>query len=613
MPGVGLHEAGRGSPTPLERATDEAVRAVLAVVVPIMLLSAVFDGASLPAPEGRYIVGGDLVTAAASALARVAWKRSPGLRRRAAALSFSLGVTMAANAIATMWVSRDVQYTAQLVLLIVCASSVFDSAPWLLAFAAVAVAGWCPFAARIASGGAFATALFGLALASIAAAVFHWTRVRIHSRVGVLQARDQRRRDRLRKALQRARSELEQRRRAEVEGGRLRDQLLQAQKMEAVARLAGGVAHDMNNVLTSITTIGEVLLEDDRLDPVARDDLASMLSAARRGATLSRNLLAFSRQGKYSSDILGVAALVDSARHLLARTLPEEIELEVELQDVDLQVEGDANQLVQAIVNVCTNAADAMPDGGVIWIRTAGVELGGDEAHRRAVAPGAYVAIRVQDTGPGMDSETRRVAFEPFFTTKPQGGGAGLGLAMVYGTARNHGGHAEVESAAGGGTVVTLHLPRATRRVAGDSAAPPPSGPRADLGARSVLLVDDEPSVRAVAKRILERIGLRVHTAENGRRALAVWTADGPFDLVVLDMAMPVMGGREFFSRVRKLDPTARVLLVSGFAPDDDARELLAAGALGFIEKPYTPTSLTRAVRSALAREPPASAGELGS
>jgi two-component system cell cycle sensor histidine kinase/response regulator CckA len=263
-------------------------------------------------------------------------------------------------------------------------------------------------------------------------------------------------------------------------------------------------------------------------------------------------------------------------------------------------------------VNLCINAAEAMPDGGVIRIRTARVKLEGSEAHRRAVAPGEYLVISVHDSGAGMDSETRRHAFDPFFTTKPEGTTSGLGLAMVYGTARNHGGSAEVESRVGDGTTVTLHLPCVAERPVIESVAPP-SGRRPDLSERTVLLVDDEPSVRAAAKRILERMGLRVRPAENGRRALEAWTAEGPFDLVVLDMAMPIMGGKEFYFRLRRLAPEARVLVVSSFASDSEAGEALAAGAMGFIEKPYTPTALSRAVRTALTRELPSTTRELGS
>jgi signal transduction histidine kinase/ActR/RegA family two-component response regulator len=597
---------------PLERALSETMPVVLACAALVMGINAAFNAVLLPLAVRWNIVACDIATAALCLFLGSMWKRSPYVHRFSDAIATFVGLLLAANTIWTIHQTHDLLGTAHLVLLIACASGVLQSAVWLVALALAAVAAWSVVAVENASGAEVFANAFGLVAASVTAGLLHWMRVRTYAKVGLLRARDRVRGERLRDAVSAAKSELSQRLRAETEGEKLREQLLHAQKMDAVGRLAGGVAHDMNNMLTSITTVGELLLEDGRLDDVGRDDVKSILGAARRGAALTRNLLAFSRRGKYASDVLDAGGLVDGARHLLAPTLPAEIELEVDLRDDDARVEGDANQLVQAIVNLCLNAADAMPDGGVIRIRTVRTKLDGGEAHRRAVAPGEYLAISVHDTGAGMDSETRRLAFDPFFTTKAAGTTSGLGLAMVYGTARNHGGSAEVESRVGDGTTVTLHLPCTAERQGVESAAPP-SGRRPDLSDRTVLLVDDEPSVRAAAKRILERIGLRVRAAENGRRALEVWTSEGPFDLVVLDMAMPIMGGKEFYFRLRRLAPEARVLVVSGFTADSEAREALAAGAMGFIEKPYTPTALSRAVRAALTRELPSDTMELGS
>lgn len=606
---------------PLGRALDEAIGEtlnetlgdtmppVLACAAVIMVVNAAFDALVLPGATRWRIVACDVGTTALCLFVRSIWKRWPDVHRFSDAVALVLGGLLAANTFETIHQTRDVVYTAHLVLLVVCAGSVLDSAAWLIAFTIAVLVGWSLVAVESASGAALLTQAFGLVAASVAGGAFHVMRTHAYAKIGLLRARDRIRGERLRKAFSRARSELAQRRHAEVEGNSLREQLLHAQKMDAVGRLAGGVAHDMNNVLTSITTVGELLLEDGRLDPVGRDDVESIVGAAKRGAGLMRNLLAFSRRGKRVSEVLEASAFIDGARHLLAGTLPAEIELDVDLHDGGAHIEGDPSQLAQAIANLCVNAADAMPDGGIIRLRTAHVTLRGIEADRRAVAPGDYLAISVQDSGSGMDSETRRLAFDPFFTTKPQATKSGLGLPMVYGTARSHGGSAEVESRKGEGTTVTLHLPCARTKPASESVAPP-SGPRRDLGDRSVLLVEDEPSVRAAARRILERSGLRVRAAENGRRALEAWTAEGPFDLVVLDMAMPVMGGKEFFFRLRKLAPAARVLLVAG---DADAADVLAAGALGFIEKPYTPTALSRAVWAALTRELPAAASKVGS
>jgi signal transduction histidine kinase/ActR/RegA family two-component response regulator len=597
---------------PLERALGEMMPVVLGCAAAVMVLNAAFNAIVLPMTVRWGIVGCDIGTAAFCLFLASIWRRWSAAHRFSDPIATFIALVLAADAIWTIHRTHDLLRTANLVLLIVCASSVLRSVRWLVTLTLAVVTAWSVVATESTSGTAAFANAFGLVAAAITAGLLQWMRVRTYAKVGLLRARDRVRGERLRDAVSAVKFELSQRLRAETEGEKLREQLLHAQKMDAVGRLAGGVAHDMNNMLTSITTVGELLLEDGRLDDVGRDDVKSILGAARRGAALTRNLLAFSRRGKYASDVLDAGGLIDGARHLLAPTLPAEIELEVDLQDGDARVEGDANQLVQAIVNLCINAADAMPDGGVIRVRTALVKLEGSEAHRRAVAPGEYLALSVHDTGAGMDSETRRLAFDPFFTTKPEATTSGLGLAMVYGTARNHGGSAEVESRVGDGTTVTLHLPCVAEGRGVESVAPP-SGRRPDLSERTVLLVDDEPSVRAAAKRILERMGLRVRAAENGRRALEVWTAEGPFDLVVLDMAMPIMGGKEFYFRLRRLAPEARVLVVSGFAADSEAREALAAGAMGFIEKPYTPTSLSRAVRAALTRELPSHARELGS
>ena len=597
---------------PLERALGEMMPVVLSCATLVVVLNAVCDAIVLPETVRGGIVACDVGTAAFCLFLASIWKRWSAAHRFSDAIATFIALVLAADAIWTIHETGDLLRTANLVLLVICASSVLRSQLWLVTLTLTTATAWATVAAEAHSGAGVFSSACTLVAAAISAALLQWMRVRTYAKVGLLRARDRLRGERLRQAVSAAKSELAQRLRAETEGEKLREQLLHAQKMDAVGRLAGGVAHDMNNMLTSITTVGELLLEDGRLDDVGRDDVKSILGAARRGAALTRNLLAFSRRGKYASDVLDAVGLIDAARHLLAPVLPAEIELEVDLQDGDAHVEGDANQLVQAIVNLCVNAADAMPDGGVVRIRTARAFLDGSDAYRRAVAPGEYLVLSVHDTGAGMDSETRRLAFDPFFTTKPAAITSGLGLAMVYGTARNHGGSAEVESRVGDGTTVTLHLPCMTEGRGVDSVAPP-SGRRADLSEKTVLLVDDEPSVRAAAKRILERMGLRVRAAENGRRALEVWTAEGPFDLVVLDMAMPIMGGKEFYFRLRRLAPEARVLVVSGFAADNEAREALAAGAMGFIEKPYTPSSLSRAVRAALTRELPSQAREQSS
>jgi len=586
---------------PLERASSAMVPAVLTGVALVLVVNAVFDFSSLARGQSRAIGIYDLTTAAICLVLRWMWLRQPWIHRYTDAVGIVVGTLLVTN---TMWAihsSHEMAYSAHLALVIIGLSSIFFSPYALAIFGVLVLIGWAVAIPSDAARADLAANGFAMLAAAVMAVVIQIARIRGHARLGLLRARDRIRGERLREALSAAKHEIERREIAEREGEELREQLLHAQKMEAVGRLAGGVAHDMNNVLTSIATVGELMLEESHLDDGARDDVESILASARRGAELTRNLLAFSRRGKYASDLLDPTEILEGVRRLLVRTLPKEIELRFDLRHGDARVEGDATQLAQALMNLCVNAADAMPDGGVVNVRTSRVGLVDDDAHRRAVPPGDYLMIEVQDSGGGMNTETRRLAFEPFFTTKDQGKGTGLGLAMVYGTARNHGGSAEIVSVVDVGTTVTMHLPLATVRK---KASEPVSGTTVDVRGRTVLLVDDEPSVRAACKRILERMGLVVSEAENGRRALEVWRTKGPFDLVMLDMAMPVMAGRECFFRLREIAPDVRVLLVSGYAPGADAKAALDAGALGFVEKPYTPAALFGAVRAALRPDP---------
>jgi signal transduction histidine kinase/CheY-like chemotaxis protein len=586
---------------PLERALADAMPTVFGGLAAIAAAFGVVDLASLP-PSAEPIVVYDFVTAAACAAAWRSWIVSPTVRRFMYPMSVGLGVMFASNTLATIALTHEMAYSAHVAVMVIGASAFFSSVAWIVAYDAIAVVGWFLVARKIGTPEEQWAHGLALALALALSAMIYITRVGAYARIAILRVREKRRGERLQRALGRARTELEARTRAEEEEGRLRAELLQAQKMDAVARLAGGVAHEVNNALASISTIAGLMLEEEALDTIARDDLRSVLDAAERAAELTRKLLAVGRKGKYRTELLDPEELVVAARDALAHRLVSPIDVELLLSHGDARVAGDRTQLVEALQNLLVNATDAMPDGGVLSLQTSLVTLSGRDADARAVAEGKYVAFTVQDSGSGMDSATRQAAFDPFFTTKPFGEGAGLGLPMVYGSARTHGGSAEIHSAPGGGTTVTLHIPCAEREGKHESAAPS-SGPRADGRSYSVLVVDDEPAVRGAARRILERMGLRVAEAENGRRALEAFAADGPFDLVVCDMVMPAMGGRELVLRLRERAPGARVLLVSGFAPDEDARSLLETGAMGFLEKPFTAAALTRAVRVALASQ----------
>jgi signal transduction histidine kinase/CheY-like chemotaxis protein len=369
---------------------------------------------------------------------------------------------------------------------------------------------------------------------------------------------------------------------SEAERARLNDQLWHVQRMEAVGTLAAGLAHDMNNVLAAITSFTELMLQDVP-DAQMRADLEDVLREAERGAALTRGLLAFSRRGQYRKQTLAIETVVDDVIPLLARTLPKTIEIETDLELAGAHVEGDPAQLAQALVNLALNAADAMPDGGKLAIAGDVVELETAQAASLVVATGRYARIRVADTGTGMDDATRRRVFEPFFTTKPQGKGTGLGLSLVWGAIQGHHGAVTVDSAPGAGSTFSIYLPLGKAPVVAAIA----SSTSGRVCRRGIALVaDDEPQVRASTRRMLERLGLAVITAADGRDALELFDKHrAAISLVVLDMGMPVVDGRTCFRELRRRS-SVPVLIATGYAVDEDVQELVAAGA-ALLEKPY--------------------------
>jgi signal transduction histidine kinase/CheY-like chemotaxis protein len=441
-------------------------------------------------------------------------------------------------------------------------------------------------------GHGFALAAAGLAMAALCGLVIHLVNLRYLRSIEELREHDRRHQGELAAALEAAQRELVDRRRAEEERERLREQLLHSQKLEAVGTLAGGVAHDMNNVLAAIIGLAELTREDKS----GRDDsLDQIVEVARRGTDLTRNLLGFSRRGKYRKERIELSSVVSTVTDLLSRTLPKGIEL-VSSNGATHAIEGDSGQLGQALINLCINSADAMRGAGTLRVDVAENALTGEAARSLGLAEGRHVTLTVTDTGCGMDGATRARMFEPFFTTKEPGRGTGLGLAMVYGTIAHHGGAIAVDSEPGRGTSIAIHLPAIDAAPVAQAAPEAPAAAHAGGGAL-VLVVDDEPLVRAVTRRSLERVGYEVITASDGAEAVARYEERaGEVQVVVLDMSMPVMGGAECFRRLRQLAPDLPVLLASGYALEEEATECLAAGALGFLEKPFTTARLLEVV-----------------
>ncbi len=382
-----------------------------------------------------------------------------------------------------------------------------------------------------------------------------------------------------------------------------RDQLVQAQKMEAVGRLAGGVAHDFNNLLTVVIGNAELAIAELAAGDPTRSHLEEVLAAARRGAGLAQQLLAFGRKQILQPRVVDLNLLVGDALQMLRRLIGEDIELRVVVAPRVAPVRADVTQLQQVIMNLAVNARDAMSSGGILTIETGNVEV--DAAFARAHAPmppGAWVMLAVRDNGAGMDERVRAHLFEPFFTTKEVGKGTGLGLATVYGIIKQSGGFIWVESAPGAGAEFRIYLPP----VAAGRVDEPVAEQEAPLGGtETVLVVEDEPSVRKLASRVLAARGYAVLAAEDGRQALTVVERHaGAIHCVVTDVVMPGMSGLELAAVLLERFPRVKVLFTSGYAADaaKSAGGRLADSA--YLPKPYTGNELARAVRSALDRAP---------
>jgi two-component system cell cycle sensor histidine kinase/response regulator CckA len=389
-----------------------------------------------------------------------------------------------------------------------------------------------------------------------------------------------------------------------VERRRLETQLRQSQKMEAIGRLAGGVAHDFNNVLTVILSNSEMLAGQLSPEDPRRQELIEIRDAAQRAATLTRQLLAFSRKQVLKPRVLSLNAVVVTLEKMLRRLIGEDIELATLLQPDLWAVEADPGQLEQIIMNLAVNARDAMPEGGGLSIETGNAEV--DEVFARKhfpMVPGRYVMLVVCDSGAGMDAETQRRIFEPFFTTKPRGRGTGLGLSMVYGIVKQSGGYIWAYSEPGLGTTFKIYFPRVegTRSDAEAVVAASPSPP----GRETVLLAEDEDSVRRLARRILEEVGYTVLEAREATEALTISESwDGPIDLLLTDVVMPELNGRELAERLSVLRPGIQILYISGYTDHEVLDGIVGPGS-NFLQKPFTPEALANKVREALGAHEP--------
>jgi two-component system, cell cycle sensor histidine kinase and response regulator CckA len=384
-------------------------------------------------------------------------------------------------------------------------------------------------------------------------------------------------------------------REAREETAQLEEQLRQSQKLEAIGTLAGGVAHDMNNVLGAIMGAASLLKQDTEPGDERQEGIGDILEACKRGRKLTRNLLGFARKGKYRRERVYLWQLVGELEEILRRTVDKRIHIATHMDPEMPPVAGDPNQLHHALMNLCLNAVDAMPEGGDLTLTVDDLLV--EPVDPDADLPGAFVRVQVADTGEGMATETLVHAFEPFYTTKAKGLGTGLGLSMVYGAVENHGGSVSLDSTPGEGTTVTLLLP-ALHGEAFDGPEETVETEAFQSVGEVVLLVDDEDLIRRVGERLLRKLGYRVVLAADGAAAVKILDErTREVSLIILDLVMPDMDGEETFHRLREIDPLVPIVLSSGYSKDDKVERLLLAGANGFLPKPFELKHLAREMK----------------
>lgn len=381
----------------------------------------------------------------------------------------------------------------------------------------------------------------------------------------------------------------------------LEAQLLHAHKMEAIGTLAGGIAHDFNNILQAISGYSQILLMGKKSDDPDYMKLEAIEQSAQKASELTKQLLIFSRKVHSELRQMDLNRSVETASRLLERTIPKMIRIELRLGKGVHDIHADSVQVEQIIMNLGVNARDAMPEGGRLILKTKNTRL--DETYCRAhvgAVAGDYVQMSVRDTGCGMDEQVLEHLFEPFFTTKEAGKGTGLGLAMVYGIVKNHGGYISCSSHPGEGTTFDIYFP--VLHAGGEKRREKKKDDRhVSGGHESVLLVDDEQTIREVVQDMLDRFGYRTLSADSGERAIEIFKSSGePIDLVILDLNMPGMGGHKCLEELLKIDSGVKIIIASGYSDNKKVQETLNTGAAGFICKPYKYKDILQKVREIL-------------
>ena len=380
------------------------------------------------------------------------------------------------------------------------------------------------------------------------------------------------------------------------------EQLRHSQKMEAFGQLAGGIAHDFNNIISVILGAAQLVemdLKDNSVEMKHRIDM--VIDASKRATELTQQLLSFSRKGKYTIVAVDVHDVIQSVIRLINHTFDKRIRVVERLIARSTTILADFAQMQNALLNLALNARDAMPEGGTLTFETATVEpeVTIHNTQHAEISPGSFLRLRVSDTGCGMDKKTKDRAFEPFFTTKGQEKGTGLGLASVYGTIKNISGNIEIDSTPGKGTQFTIFLPLVIKQGEVKKIETPVSGEKND----SILIIDDDDDVRAVLREMLEDLGYEVFSCKDGAEAVEYYKVNhGSLDIAIVDLSMPRMGGHECIKLFRQINPSARILVSTGYNMVSDTQSLIIKGIAGFIQKPFQREELTRAIAEAVSR-----------
>jgi signal transduction histidine kinase/CheY-like chemotaxis protein len=383
----------------------------------------------------------------------------------------------------------------------------------------------------------------------------------------------------------------------EKEKEALKEQLFQTQKLEAIGTLAGGIAHDFNNMLQGILGYAAYLKMKVPADDPMYEPLTVIEHSAERAADLTKKLLGFARKGKYIIEPLNLNDVAENVITIITRTFDRKIKTETALNPGLWTVEGDKSQIEHVILNLCLNSRDAMPEGGTLRIETFNAEITKETKPHVYMKEGKYAVIKVIDTGAGMDEEIRKRIFEPFFTTKEVGKGTGMGLSMAYGVVKNHNGFIEVDSAPGKGSTFTIYLPATEKKAEKEASVSKPL----HKGRGSILVIDDEEIIRNVARDILHELGYDALLASSGKEGVKIYAdKKDVVGLVILDMIMPEMGGKETFKKLKEINPDVKILISSGYSKGSHEEVILDAGEAGFIQKPYNINEIAEIIKEVL-------------